>query len=210
MAVTATTLNGAITANDTSIRVASVTGFGIGYYIRIDNEWFIQTAAADATALTVPVKHGQNGTAAVAHVNGSNVIACSSPDDVQATVTQLDEAIPSSNQLSYPRYAYSAAGALTPSRGIHQIIGTNALAMTLAVPSKAADTDELIVIGNGKAAHTVTLATAAGNAGAGYTVFTFPTGGQVAIRFMAMNGIWVWSGGSPISGTATAITVAIS
>lgn len=210
--VTATTLNGAITKDDTSIRVAAVTGFGTGYYIRLDNEWLLQTGAADATALTVPVKRGQNGTAAVAHVTSTPVVVTDDANDATSpqTVTQLAEPIPVSNQLSYPRFTYVASGALTAQRGIHELLGTSVLTMTLAVPSKMRDTDEMIIVSNGKAAHTVTLATAIGDAGSGYTVLTFPAGGKIACRLMAMGGIWVWSGGSPISGTATNITVAIS
>lgn len=209
MAVTSTTLNGAITVNDVSIRVASVTGFGVGYYIRMDNEWLLQTAAADATALTVPVKRGQLGTAATAHVTGINVVVTS---DANADVTQtpqIAEPIPTVNQVTLPRYSYAAAGAISPTRGLHVIIGTSALAMTLAVPSKAASGDVIYVVSNGKAAHTLTLATAIGDAGAGYTTLTFPAGGQVAAGFVAVNGIWVLLG-SPLSGTATNVTLAIS
>jgi hypothetical protein len=209
--VTATLLNGAITKNDTSVRLDAVTGFSKGRYFRIDNEWLICTSDADATALTVPCKRGELGTAAVAHVDNSPVVVTDDPNDSTApqTVDQLAEPIPTSNQLSYPRYSYAASGALTPTRGIHMLIGTGALAMTLAVPSKLRDTDEMVIIGNGKAAHTVTLATAVGDAGAGYTVLTFPAGGQVGFRVMAMNGIWVLLS-PPISGTATNITVAIA
>lgn len=209
MAVTATLLNGAITKNDTSVRLDAVTGFNKGRYFRIDNEWFIATTDGDTTALTVPCKRGQLGTAAVSHVDNSPVVVVSDPYADVTETAQIAEPIPTVNQISLPRYSYSAAGAITPTRGLHMLLGTSVLAMTLAVPSDANDGDVLYVVGNGKAAHTLTLATAIGDAGVGYTVLTFPAGGQVAACFIAAGGIWVLLG-SPISGTATNITLAIS
>jgi len=111
------------------------------------------------------------------------------------------------SQTSLPRYSYGAAGAITPNGGIHFLNGTSALAMTLAVPTTLQDGEELIIIGNGKAAHTVTFATAMGDGGANLDVATFAAGGQLCMRLFAANGIWVWGGGAVLAGTQTNNTV---
>lgn len=55
--LTTTTLNGAISADQTLIKVTSGTSFGKGKYLRIDDEFLLQTADADAAATTlIPVQ----------------------------------------------------------------------------------------------------------------------------------------------------------
>lgn len=212
MALTTTTLNGAIGANDTLIRVTSGTGFAKGEYLVVDDEWMLQTAdAASAATDLIPVMRGVNGTAAKAHVTSANV-----------TVGTGDEFTGSADAtaVTYPLagrqrrlVSYSASGAISlPSPGTDVVAvlnGTDALTMTLAVPTKDMDGDVLIVVSNGKAAHTVTVATALGDAGAGYTVATFPAGGRTCVQYMAINAIWVSLPG-PWAGTVTNIDVSIS
>lgn len=209
---TTTTLNGAVTADQTLIKVTSGTGFGRGKYIQCDGEWMYQTADADSAATTlIPVMRGQNGTVAAAHPTSANITVGAGDD---FTGSAVDTA------LRYPlagrqrtKKSYSASGAIAlPSPGTDEVAilnGTVALTMTLAVPTKDQDGDVLTVVSNGKAAHTVTLGTAIGNAGAGYTVATFPTGGQTALQLMACNAIWV-SLPAPWAGTVTAIDLSIS
>ena len=109
--------------------------------------------------------------------------------------------------------AYGAAGAIslpTPGSDMVAILnGTSALAMTLANPGKDQDGDVIEIIGNGKAAHTVTYTAGAGDAGTSYDVFTFDASGQCSVRFMAANERWVLCP-SPISGTVTAVDVAVA
>lgn len=79
MAITATTLAGAVGANDTFINVASATGItapnfqtasGITY-LKIDEEYLLVSAAPNGTA--IPVIRGQSGSGAVAHVVNTTV-----------------------------------------------------------------------------------------------------------------------------------------
>ena len=67
----------------------------------------------------------------------------------------------------------------------------------------------LNIVANGKAAHTVTYTAGLGDAGSGYDVGTFDGSGQCALLLVAANSSWV-PASSPMSGTLTAIDVAIA
>jgi hypothetical protein len=87
--------------------------------------------------------------------------------------------------------------------------GTDALAMTLADPGVDNDGDVLSILGNGKAAHTVTYTAGLGDAGSGYTVATFATGGQGCLSLSAAHASWVPLS-SPLAGMLTAIDISIA
>src|SRR5438552_134225 len=80
MAISATTLTGAITSQQTSFGVASVTGItapnnqtGAGVTILlIDQEYILVTAPPNGTALSALVR-GYNGSASAAHASGAQV-----------------------------------------------------------------------------------------------------------------------------------------
>lgn len=215
MALTTTTLASACGINDTVIVVAASTGFTAGYQIIVDQEvmQIVNSYTIAGNGVNVPVLRAQNGTVTQAHAASANVtMGAQSDTDWGSYAPQSDTAFPIAGRAT-TLTSYSATGAISlPNVGNNAIAvlnGTGALAMTLAVPTKDQDGSILTVIGNGKAAHTVTFATAIGNSGAGYTVLTFPAGGQVGFQVMACNGIWVILS-SPISGTSTNITLAIS
>lgn len=210
MALTTTTASAAITATAREITVASATGFAAGYWVRVEDE-LMQVAQNYSSGTTIPVRRGLQGTVVSAHAVTSNVTVGTGADFANPTAAVV---------APYPVagrtrriVSYGAAGAIslpTPGEDVVAIInGTDALTMTLAVPTKDMDGNILTIISNGKAAHTVTLATAVGNAGAGYTVGTFPSGGQTSLQLMACNGIWC-SLPAPWEGTVTAIDVSIS
>ena len=81
--------------------------------------------------------------------------------------------------------------------------------MTLANPSTAQDGDLLIVVGNGKAAHTITYTAGLGNGGSGLDVLTFDTNALCSTAFIACGGYWV-PFPSPLSGTLTGCDVAVA
>jgi hypothetical protein len=91
------------------------------------------------------------------------------------------------------------------------IIGTSTLTMTVAAPTKDMDGSILYIMGNGKSASTVAFdaTNGIGNAGSNYDVITFQNAGDVSISVMAINGYWNLVG-SPITGTTTALSVAIA
>lgn len=210
MAVSQTTLSSAVALDATTIKVASATGFGKGKYIEIDGEVLFQHSDASASATTIiPVLRGYNGTVQAAHPTSAKVIVGSGFDDFPnaGAASASPSAFPA--QPNRPRFSYSAAGALSPVEGLHVINGTDALAMTLANPTALQDGQVMAICSNGKAAHTVTYDAGLGNAGAGYTVVTFPSGGQTGFQLIALNAIWTPLNG-PYAGTVTAIDLSVA
>lgn len=201
MALTTTTASSAIGQTDTSIVVASATGFAAGYLVRVDSE-FMKVAQSYVSGTTIPVVRGQDGSAQLAHKVTANVTVGTAADfaappvGVSAAVTNPVQ--PAFGQI----YSYSAAGAISPVSGIHIINGTSNLAMTLAVPTKDQDGTLLVIVANGKAAHTVTVS---GGLGAGSTasdVGTFSSSYQGGCILCAANGAWVLVGNGVFSATA--------
>jgi hypothetical protein len=211
MALVHTTLSAACAASDTSIVVTLATGFSAGYLVRIGDEQ-MRITSAYVSGTTIPVIRGQEGTAVVAHAVTTGVV-CGIASD-WATVVGAQTAVQYPLAGKARRIStYGAAGAIAlPTAGTDEVAvinGTSALAMTLAAPSKDIDSTVLFIIGDGKAAHTVTAAGGFGAGSTGYTVGTFDTNAQCGITLMAMNSVWVPIS-SPLSGTLTGMDVAIS
>lgn len=209
MAITTTTLSAAVAQGDTTITVASATSFAAGSLILIDQEW-MQVAKSYVSGTGIPVLRGQDGTVQAAHKSSANVrmgLATDFGNPVAQTVTQ------NPNVRGRTLTSYSAAGAIsfpTPgSDAVAVINGTGALAMTLANPTTDMDGCVLTVIGNGKAAHTITYAAGFGNGGGSYDLLTFASGAANSVQVMACGGFWVTLP-SLIGGTATAVTVTIA
>jgi len=215
MALNTTTLNGAIGANDTTLRVTSGTGFGRNKYVRVGDEFMLQTADADAASPTIiPVQRGVNGTVAQAHVNSENVVAGTGDEFAGSAVTTAANYPLSGRQRRVLQYV--ASGAITlPSPGTDMVavlIGTSALTMTVAAPTKDMDGCMLTIFGNAKSASTIQFdgTVGLGNAGSGYDIITLQTGGNVGVQVMAINGFWNIPSAPAITGTTTAIGVAVA
>jgi hypothetical protein len=208
MALTTTTLASPVGLNDVSLVVAAATGFAPGMIVRIDGEW-CQVAKSYASGTTIPVSRGYDGTATAAHKSGANVTV-ELASDVQPAPPSSVTTAPLA--LVPPIYSYSASGAIPPVQGIHILNGTSVLTMTLTSPTKDQDGQILVLIANGKAAHTVTYTTAVGwGGGAGASdVATFTASYQVGCISMAMNGVWVlignglFSAGTQVGGASIA------
>lgn len=199
MALATTTLSSAVAVGDNKIVVASATSLAPGRLIRVDGE-FMKVTQDYVSGTTVGVLRGQDGTAALAHAASTNVTHGAATDFLGPPAALAPMAT-NPVQPALPVYSYSAAGAIATVAGIHVINGTGALAMTLAVPTKDQDGTLLIIVANGKAAHTVT---ATGGLGAGSTttdVGTFSasyTGGCILV---ACNGVWVLIGNGVFTAT---------
>lgn len=204
MALATTTASSAIAVDDNSIVVASATSMAAGRLLRCDDEW-MKVGSTYSTGTTVPVLRGQNGSAVVAHPATANVVHglasdfSDAPDGAygaQTTPPQRAQRIQS----------YSAAGAIAlpiaGEMGVAVINGTGALAMTLANPTADLDGSILVVIANGKAAHTLTYTAGFGNVGATFDVGTFSGTQTQGCILMACNGFWVLIGNG--IGNATA------
>lgn len=204
MALATTTLSSAVAINDTVIKVASATDVAAGRLIRIDDEW-MKVSQAYSSGTAVNVLRGQQGSASAAHASSANVTHGLASDFSDAPDGAYGaNVVPS--QRARRVVSYSAAGAISlPGAGedvVAVINGTGALAMTLANPSKDIDGSMLIIIANGKAAHTVTYTAGIGNGGASFDVGTFSASLQVGCQLMACNGFWVLIGNGIAGATA--------
>lgn len=207
MALTTTTLAAAVAASDTSLSVASATGFAARSYVKIDNE-FMQIAGSYTSGTSIPVLRGVNGTFAAAHVITANVTAGVGSDWADPSAT-----IVAAYPLSGKRYkvvSYTASGAITlPTSGedVFAILnGTSVLAMTVAAPGKDIDGSWLYIAGNGAAAHTVTYTGGLSGAGANYDVVTVNAGAPILLATAAVNGLWISPVTPAMTGTVTNIT----
>lgn len=206
-----TTLSAACAVVDTSIKVASAASVAVGRFIVCDNEQMQVTKGYVAASTTVPVLRGLGGTVTKAHPSGASLSHGAAED--------FSNPGPGNSPVNWPNItttvvsSYTADGAITlPTSGTNAIAilnGTTQWDMTLAAPTNEITGSILYIVGNGKSAHTVTITAGIGNAGSGYTVMTFDTGGQCMVVFMACNGVWV-PVPSTMSGTLTAIDVAVA
>ncbi len=210
MAKTTTTNSAAIGITDREITVASATGFAAGGFVKVNAEC-MQVQKGYVSGLVIPVMRGIEGTPALAHAVTSNVTVGLASDFVPTPAP--GEAVNYPMIRSRQIASYNAAGAIAhPAAGndaVAIINGTTARALTLAAPAKDQDGDVLTVIGNGKAAHTITVAGGLGAASTGYTVATFIVGSQQSLQVMACNGAWVPLPGA-MSGTLTNLLVALA
>lgn len=208
MALTTTTLSSAVAVADNSIVVASATGFAAGRLVMLDGE-ILQIAQTYVSGTTIPVLRGRDGTAVTTHNSSANVTV-GLASDFALPAAQIGNATGIAPQsMTSVLNSYSAAGAISfgAARWTFAVLnGTSALAMTLANPTKDQDGNLLTVVGNGKAAHTVTYTAGLGNAGSSYDVGTFTSNGQCAQTLIACNGIWMPLH-SPQAGTVTNIAV---
>jgi hypothetical protein len=210
MAFTTTTLSAAMVVSDRSATVASTTGFLAGQMVRIDGE-MCRVAGTPPSTTVVNLLRGQDGTTTSAHPKTANVITGLTSDFAQppagVNLSVVNPATP-----AFPLFSYTAAGAITPVQGIHVLNATTTLAMTLANPTNDQDGQIIILISNGKGAHTIDLPDATGfnNAGSSYDTLSFQTGGQIATIVIACNGAWVVPSFPAWSGTVTALIGAIA
>lgn len=213
MAKTTATLASACGASDTTIVVSASTGFAAGSFIECDGEVMRVNSNYTTTAngVNVPVLRGQNGGFAFAHPVTSTLVV-GLPSDFADAVPQQVVTYPVAGRGRVPK-SYTTAGAITlPTAGADALAilnSTVALAMTVAAPTAEMVGSILIIVGNGKAAHTVTVAGGLGLGSTGYTVGTFDTNAQCSVMLIAAGVAWVPLP-SPFSGTLTGIDVAVA
>ena len=198
--LTTTQLASAVTVNDVSVVVASAAGFAPGMPFRIDDEWFQVSKGYVNGLTTIPALRGFDGSATSAHKSGANVTVGLTSDFPSP---QAQTMVTAPTQQAWRMYSYSASGAIPATPGIHILNGTSALTMTLGSPSKDLDGQILILLANGKAAHTVTYTTVGfGGGGAASDVATFSASLQGGMIAMASNGVWVQIGTGAVPVTA--------
>lgn len=215
MAITLTTLVGAVPIDQTTITVASATGCTAGCFILVDQEVMQVQKGYPLTGSAVtliPVLRGVDTSLTQAHPTGAQVKFYLGSDTTalpgqQAAVTVI-------TAPARVRTSYTAAGAITiPLPGndaVAVLNGTTILAMTLANPTTDMDGCRLTIIGNGKAAHTVTFASSLGNntTAANADIVTFFATAQQGIDLMACGGFWCSLGLVAGAGTLAGVGVA--
>lgn len=203
--MTRTTLSAAAAAKDNFVTLTSISGLQVGMPILVDSEEMRVASVPTSATLPVGVTRGVNGTAVSAHAVSAAAIFGSPSEFLHNSLAKFQT-------RRRDQASYSAAGAIAlPTPGndsLAVITGTSALAMTLADPAIENDGDMLYIVGDGKAAHTVTYTAGLGNGGSAYDVMTFNAGGQNGIQLVAINGKWVLL--SPMTGTLTAAVPAVA
>jgi len=178
MSLTATTLNGAITATDTSLKLTSATGIAVGQLIRIDSE-FVTVQDVSASPV-VKVERGQVGTLAVAHNTLANAAFGPAAD--------FADVPPGS-----PVASYGVSGAIAVPNVDTRIFLNKAGvgAMTLADPAVDQDGLQLTIQSSTAQAHTVTNTTGFNGGGTSTDVATF--GGAIGDNMVitAYGGKWL-------------------
>jgi hypothetical protein len=180
MSLTKTTIVGNINAFDTTLQVASATGFVVGQPVRVGNEYMkVQVIVGTM----IGVFRGIHGTKAVAH----NALA--------DAITGLNTDFPI-EMFPYAKgsYTYSVDGALTVAPGIHKLGSASAMTMTLAAPTTAQEGLVMVILALTSAtSHTVTYTPGFGGLGASFDVATLATVGDT-LTIMAISGLWVMIG----------------
>ena len=210
MALTTTTLAAAVAVNDTTITVASATSLAARKIIRVNGEIMRVTDGYVTGSVTVPVARALDGTVNGGHVSGSNVTFGDGSDFQLPAAGVADSVTYPAQQANGNVYAYGAAGAISLVPGVHMLIGTSVLAMTLAAPTKDQDGTCLVILANGAAAHTITASGGFSGAGSSYDILTMNGTGPTGVIIYACNGKWIAPTQPGWGGTLTNIIASVA
>ena len=211
MARTTTTLNGAVIIDQNTITVTSATGFVSGMLVLIDQE-VLQVASSYVSGTSIPVLRGKEGTQTQAHVTGANVVVYL-PTDSAGVSPQSFVTYPIAGR-SRVLVSVTATSTLTlPNPGEDMVVvlnGTNAITLTVPVPTTDMDGCNLVIMSNGVVAHVPTFTGGFGGVGAGYTALTVAVGAKLCISVYACNGAWMIPSAPAWTGTVTKVTAGIA
>lgn len=218
MAISATTLSGAITSSQTSFGVASATGINVPNFqqaapgsatitwLYVDQELMLVT---NVVGTVVSVVRGVNGTAAVAHASGG-LVQIGQPADfvtqneyLQTSVTSL-QVLGATNQPAV--FLTGTADALTGAAGFFVVKTGSADSITIPTPTAAMEGNIVEVWSDTAFAHTITCATTVVAAGQALkTTVTFPAFRGAGCMLRACNLAWhlVGNGGVAAAGSCT-------
>jgi hypothetical protein len=197
MAITATTLSGAITSSQTSFGVASATGItapnnqtGSGIiFLYVDQEQMLVTGVAGTV---VSVVRGYNGTPSQAHVSGAQVqiglpADFSTPQEVYGSpLVSTLSILPAQNQPAI--FLAGTADAIPAGvAGTYVVKSGSANAMTLAAPTAAQEGNVIEIWSDTLFAHTLTATSLLANGTALKTTATWPAFRGAGLRLCARN-----------------------
>jgi hypothetical protein len=206
MALAETTLSSACASGDQSIVVAAATSVSAGRMFQIDGE-IMRACSNYVSGTTVPVLRGQSGTAVAAHVASARVVHGDGAD-FTSPVGSVAPFAPAGRVRKV--ISITATGTCPlPSPGEDLLVvlnGTSVITLTVPVPTKDLDGCELIIAGNGAAAHVLTFTGGLSGASTGYTTVTVNATKPVAFKALAVNEVWLSEIAVPAAGTVTNIT----
>lgn len=210
MALVTTTLSAALAQGDKEAVVVSATSIAAGRRVVIDQEVSEVSKEYVTASLTVPLLRGLDGTAQVAHPSSAD-FTHGDPTDFGTPGVSSVVNFPGAGRTRTVA-SYAAAGAIAlPKAGtdaVAIILGSAALAMTLADPDEAITGSFLYVVNDTAAAHTLTNTTGFGGAGSSYDVLTFDGSGTNGVILMAVGAKWVLMGQT--DGTITSVATSIA
>jgi|TARA_R100000306_G_C4376149_1_gene142046 hypothetical protein len=186
MAQTSTTISAAVTASDLIIPVTAATGFTVGNFLKIDNEYMVVTAIS-GTNITVRIR-GDLGSGAVAH----NILALATTglmsDLADMPLGQETQVDPKAKTI----VTYSAAGAIAiPTQDTVVVLnGASARAMTLAGPAVDQDGLTVTILNATAVANTVTYTAGFYGDTTASDVATFATKVGGSMTIIARGGTW--------------------
>ncbi len=182
MALTATTLNGAITASQTMIVLTSASGLLNKQLVKVDAE--VMRVTDISLSPTIQVVRGYQGTAAVAH-NTLDLVAFGAPADFTNTPF---------SPLTVPNevgYGVSGAIAIPTANTAIYLSKVGVAAMTLGAPASDQNALTLTITSVTSGAHTVTspalFQTSSLTTGS-IATFTSAAGGSMTIQ--AQKSLW--------------------
>lgn len=197
MAITATTLAAACTANQTTLTLTSTTGFptvalvGQSQLMKIDSEFMVCTGTPISGTVTVRSR-GAEGTAAVAHNILAFVQTSADPNDWPAMPAGGVEPIP-----DYEPDQVTLGADVTLACPLkdtdYTITKATAIAVTLAAPSKAQDGRVIRFIVNSTGlAHVITATSLIADAvtGSPHSTITPAQFKGASITLKASQGLW--------------------
>ena len=187
MALTQTSLAGAVTGTDLILPVTSATGFAVGNWVRIDTEWIGAVLAVNGTQVSVRGR-GDQGTAGVAHQALAPVTTGLGSDypgiPPGATVPEP----PDEEQIA--EYSVNGAIAVPVNNTVILLSKAGVAAMTLAAPSKAQDGLRITITSTTANAHTVTATGLYKTGAATVNLATFAAFAGAGFSAVALNGLW--------------------
>lgn len=210
MALATTTLSSAVALLDKQIVVASATSVAPLRLIRIDDE-VMQVTKDYVSGTTVTVLRGLDGTRQTAHVTTANVVHGLASDFALAGA-QTSGTYPTQRAVLIQSITATSTLTLPPAGTDLRVIlnGTNAITLTVPVPTNDMDGCVLEIASNGVVAHVPTFTGGFGGVGAGYTALTVAVGAKLYIRCIAVNGAWNIQSAPAWTGTVTKVTAGIA
>lgn len=204
MALTRTTLSSAVALTDTSIVVASATGFAANYVVRVDQE-FMRVQQSYSSGTTIPVIRGVMGSKSSAHVVTAGVVVGISSDWDAPGYVPVNNPAAGRPRVITSITADNSTVSHAASGSDHVVVlnGTSVINLTVPVPTTDMDGDMLTIVANGAAAHVITYTGGLGGAGASYDVVTLNGTAPCAIQVVACNAKWMPIFAPAMGGTVT-------